>query len=139
MATTRKATVDTFGNVLEDLVTEYTEDVIKNIRAEIRQLGKDAKTDVKEKANAVAQNRFHSWSEYIAGWTTSYSRAGNLANVKVWNKPKYQLVHLLEDGHAIVVHGKNIGRNTQAFPHVREVQQKYDTEAVRRIKGAINK
>lgn len=134
MAGVRKATVQTFGSVLGNLITEYTEDVTRNIAEEIKAIGKDAQADVKERAS-----RYGWGADYVGGWTVKNSKAKNLATATVWNRPRYMLVHLLEDGHNISNQYGATGKRARAFPHVKEVQAKYDLEALRRIRGVINK
>lgn len=61
---------------------------------------------------------------YARGWTSKRQKNGT---VYVYNKTDYNLTHLLENGHRIVSHGKDTGKKTRAFPHIKYAQEYAET------------
>ena len=70
---------------------------------------------------------------YADAWTKKKDKANK---VTVYNK-QYQLTHLLENGHAIVVHGHATGKSTAAIPHIKPVEEFCQTEFEAKIQEEI--
>lgn len=69
---------------------------------------------------------------YARGWT--YTKTAN--GFVIHNKTDYQLAHLLEYGHDIVRGGKKVG-HSDAIPHIKDVEEWVQDEAVKRLEEAF--
>ena len=67
---------------------------------------------------------------YAKGWTTTKRGKARI----VYNKPHYQLTHLLEYGHAT----RNGGR-TKAIPHIKPVEEEANKQFADEVKEAVSK
>ena len=61
---------------------------------------------------------------YAAGWTKKKQKGQTI----IHNKTNYQLTHLLEYGHEVVIHGKATGKSTKAQPHIKQVEEMVQKE-----------
>lgn len=72
---------------------------------------------------------------YADAWTRKKDSA---KKVTVHNK-QYQLTHLLENGHEIVVHGHATGKRTRAIKHIKPVEEWVQEEFEKELKEDIQK
>lgn len=72
---------------------------------------------------------------YADGWTRKKDSA---KKVVVHNK-QYQLTHLLENGHEIVIHGHATGKSTRAIKHIKPVEEWVQDEFEKELKEDIQK
>lgn len=109
-------------------MTQYTDEVKEEVDQIIDDVAKEARTDVRNSSPVRT-------GAYRKSWAVSFTKKGSNAGFTVYAKaPHYRLTHLLEDGHKT----KNGGK-TKAHPHIRQVQEWADKEALRRIEEAIKK
>lgn len=128
--------MDSFSVQLNAVLDEYSKEVA---RATTNAMDAVAKESVKTLKATSPKRPGH--GEYARGWTIKRTRNGSgIPTVIVHNKV-YQLTHLLENGHDIVVprrSGINIdyvssGRRTKAIKHIKPVEQWANNELPRRI------
>lgn len=72
---------------------------------------------------------------YADAWAKKKDKA---KKVTVYNK-QYQLTHLLENGHEIVIHGHATGKQTKAIKHIKPVEEWVKTEFEEKLKEEIKK
>lgn len=127
--TMAKATpIEKFADALQDILTQYAEDVQKGMQEAIDEVGKSAATAVKQNAKqAVHSKKYHS------GWTytAEHDRTGALGHVH--NRTEYQLAHLLEKGHVTRNGTGRTFRPTPAHPHIQEVDDMVADTVERKI------
>lgn len=70
---------------------------------------------------------------YADGWTR---KKDSTKKVTVHNK-QYQLTHLLENGHEIVIHGHATGKHTRAIKHIKPVEEWVKEEFEKELKEDI--
>lgn len=74
---------------------------------------------------------------YADAWTKKKDKA---KKVTVYNK-QYQLTHLLENGHEIVIHGHATGKQTRAIKHIKPVeewvQNEFEEELTKEIQNGL--
>lgn len=117
MSTVIKA--EYLGKTIEDIVGEYTDEVVKIVNEETE---KTAKNAVKElKANSPKHT-----GEYAKGWKSKVVKERYGTSAVVYNGPKYQLTHLLEHGHAKRGGGRVDGRSHIADVEVKAVNDFFD-------------
>lgn len=94
-----------------------------------------SKKAVKElKATSPASKYTKHRGRYRKGWTTKTS--GN--KVIIHNRTDYQLTHLLEYGHDIVVNGKKVSE-AKAKPHIKAVEKMVQEEMVDEVEKELDK
>ena len=99
----------------------------------VQKAAEEAVSDLRG-AHPPGSEKYGSWAAYNNGWTSrkDSSKKGVYTQV-VHNKKKYQLTHLLENGHAI----KGGGR-ARAFPHIAPVAEKIEDKLLEIIKSGLN-
>lgn len=113
-------TPDQFEDYIISLLGKYDNDVVeKTVKKKVEEISKEAKIVIK--GYSKPKDQLYISGDYKKGWGTTFRRKEGLAQVKVWNKKKPTLVHLLEFGHRIA--GTN--RKTRAFPHVSPTEIAY--------------
>lgn len=70
--------------------------------------------------------------KYIKGWKVKHEKG----TYTIYNKDRYQLTHLLENGHDVVVNGKKVGR-APAKPHIKNVEEWVQTEVEKRLEDNL--
>lgn len=114
---------------LLEAMTQYTDEVKEEIDQIINDVAKEAKSDVRSGSPVRT-------GAYRKSWAVSFDKkkSGNAGFTVYAKAPHYRLTHLLEDGHKT----KNGGKTKQQ-PHIRQVQDWADKEALKRIEEAIKK
>lgn len=75
-----------------------------------------------------------STGKYAKGWKTKAQDGGQV----VYNEKQYQLTHLLENGHDVVVNGKKVG-HAKAYPHIKPAEQKGVEQFELWLKAEVNR
>lgn len=112
------------ARLIAQALTEYTEEVKAGIEREGNRIARAMKEEI------AANSPVGATGEYKKGWKVTKQRYKTLVSWTVHNKV-YQLVHLLERGHALWQGGR-----AKAYPHVKPAEDKYTREfleAVRRV------
>lgn len=114
---------------LLEAMAQYTDEVKEEVDQIIKDVAKEAKSDVRSGAPVRT-------GAYRKSWAVNFDKkkSGNAGFTVYAKAPHYRLTHLLEDGHKTKSGGK-----TKAQPHIRQVQEWADKEALRRIEEAIKK
>ena len=104
----RKISLADFGECLDDILSDYENDVMLATR------------EVVEKVSGIAKNEIKAGSpvrtgKYKAGWAVRKERPSNpyRSYAIVHNRTRYQLTHLLEKGHV-----KRNGGRTRPIVHI---------------------
>lgn len=92
----RRVSPANFGEYLEDVLSEYRDDVGRATAEVIAKVGDTAKQEIQSRA-PVRTGR------YKAGWTVKkeggWQADPRHARAVIHNRTRYQLTHLLENGH----------------------------------------
>lgn len=111
------ASVDDLTRLIVSELEEYTKDIDESMQKEIDDLAKEVKKDLESNSNVPELT-----GDYKRGFYIKKNAQGmGYKRVTVANK-KYQLTHLLENGHALI----NGGR-TKSFKHWESAQIIADT------------
>lgn len=113
--------VSDLGKEIARALTNYTDDVVEEMRAAQDELSKEG---VKMLKNINIQRT----GEYKKGWRRMKTKKGYV----IHNKHRYRLTHLLEKGHEA-----RDGSYVKARPHIKQVEEKVVGEFIRRVEKAI--
>lgn len=113
-----------FAAQITEAMQQYSGVVSGSIEAAMKDVGKQTVKKVK----SLSPKRT---GEYKKSWTSQIESKPGMIKITVHNK-KYQLTHLLENGHRI----KGGGR-TKPQPHIAPAEQFAEAEAKRQIEKAV--
>lgn len=118
-----KVKVDDLAATVEKTLSDYVEDVNDIVKQEIKDAGKEAVKELKDKSPKRT-------GKYAKGWKSTVQKETAVgAEVVVHNKI-YGLTHLLEKGHA-----KRGGGRVAGIPHIAPVEE----EITGKLSGEIEK
>ena len=120
------------SQALKDILEDYTDEVVEGIEEVLEDVGEEAAKELRSAGDFKG-------TKYRRSWTSETEKKRTFTSVQVFNKLHYRLTHLLENGHRIVSKsGQTVG-TAAAFPHIAEVNEHAQEEAVRRIEELIRK
>ena len=102
----RKYSVDEMGNAIQKEFEEYVELTAQEVKTICKEVADDVCDTIKEKAPVDTGG-------YKKSWMITQTENNSLGTVYTVHARKYQLTHLLENGHA-----KRNGGRTKAQPHI---------------------
>jgi len=111
----KKTSIEDVAAAVEEIMTAYAGEVKLAADEACKEVGTYAKKrlhDTSPKTNGAGKH-------YANGWAVEVEKDRIGAKVRVWNKLKPGLTHLLENGH-LKRNGKD---RTKAFPHIAPVEQ----------------
>lgn len=103
------------GSSLESILGETLEAAEAAILLASKEAAKEAADHAAKELKATSPK---GTGKYAKGWAVKAQDGGYV----VYNKRRYMLTHLLENGHDIIVNGKKVGR-ARAIPHIKPVEQ----------------
>jgi len=109
----RAVSVDELAFAITEEIKQYTDEVQKGIKKEV----KSAATKVKKEMKAKSPK---DTGDYADGWSRRTSTKGGQIEITIYNKNKPQIAHLLEFGHA-----KAGGGRVDEVKHMRPAYDKY--------------
>ena len=121
--------------------TVKVEDLAAAIANELESYRQDVTDDLKQQARSVAKETVQAiksaapkdTGEYVAGWTTKVAyESDDDIRMRVYNRKKPQLTHLLEHGHAKVSGGRVDGK-----PHIGPAEQAAEKKLLGKIKVGV--
>lgn len=118
----RKIPLQELEIAIERELAQYSEDVAEGLKREIKAVAKETVAELKSTSPRDT-------GEYARGWTykVEFENAQDI-RVRIRNRTKPQLTHLLEYGHA-----KTNGGRVQGKPHIRPAEQR----AEKKLDGAV--
>lgn len=107
-------------------LSEYSEEVTEGIKREVKSVAKEAVRTLKSTSPRDT-------GEYAQGWTSKveYESAEDI-RVRIYNRKKPQLTHLLENGHVKVDGGRVDGK-----PHIGPVEQQIEDKLQNSVKVVV--
>lgn len=125
-----KVRVDGMAEALGAVLEDYGQEVRDTVKRTVKAAGESCKEDIQRRSPARKQRR-----AYQKGWRceTVYDGPKGI-RVRVGNKTKGQLTHLLEHGHAKVGGGR-----VEGIPHIRPAEEKMERQLLLDLKEALEK
>ncbi len=108
-----RCSVNQMAHVIMEGLQEYADLATEDMKKAVRKAGNEAKKEVR--ANAPEKS-----GAYKKSWATKVTKENaNAMEITVYSKNRYQLAHLLENGHAL-----RQGGRTRAFVHIAPAEEK---------------
>lgn len=106
-----------FEGLMTSILNKYEKDVVDRVvDSKLDNYGKNAKEEVQGYSKPNIQ--LYITGRYKKGWVLTHKKNKGLRQIKVYNKAKPTLVHLLEFGHGGPFPAK-------PYPHVSKTELKY--------------
>lgn len=130
--------VDDMAKVLAAELQNYCQDVTDGVKADIKTVAKETVKELKA-TSPVDKRKTGRRGQYAKGWTDAVAFESDLdIRVEVHNKTDYQLAHLLEFGHEVVVGGKVVG-HYEGRAHIRPAEEKAENKLMDKVKVRVRK
>ena len=115
---------------LSDTIDKALEEMNKKVIEQMNEAIKETANDTVKELKSTSPNRT---GKYAKGWDVKDigKNITGIHTMAVWNRPKYQLTHLLEFGHII----RATGRRTKAFPHIKDAEEHAQDEYVDKVEA----
>jgi hypothetical protein len=128
----RNTSIANLAAEIANTIAEYTEEVSAAIAKTVDDTAKECKAEIV--ANSPPKNEEH--RAYKGGWSIKSEdiRGSGITKRIIYNATEYQLVHLLEYGHA-----KRGGGRVAGIPHVEPAEQKAKDKLVTEIRTIIKR
>lgn len=124
--------IDALGAEIAKLMEEYASEVAADTKAEAKAVAKEAVKELKQISPEGPGSRK---GHYKDGWASKVERENAVSiDIKVYNKKKPGLTHLLEKGHA-----KRGGGRVEGIPHIGPVEQKTVEDYEKRLKERLSR
>lgn len=118
--------IDQLTNEVMNELEKYRDLAAEDLKAAVKETGDDVKKDIS--ANAPVRT-----GKYKKSWAVKkVSETSESIEVVVHSKNRYQIAHLLENGHA-----KRGGGRVRAIPHIKPAEAKGEKELVDKIKRKL--
>lgn len=122
----RTVSVDEMVDVINELLEEYSDLATDGMKSAVQKSAKFVKEEIS--ANTPRQT-----GAYAKSWTSKKTQEDSTpVQYTVHSKNKYQLAHLLENGHAL-----RGGGRTKAYPHIAPAEEAVQTYLENLIKEAL--
>ena len=130
--------VDDMAKVLAAELQKYCQDVTDGLKTDVKTVAKEAVKELKA-TSPVDKRKTTRRGRYAKGWSDAIAYESPLdIRVEVHNKTDYQLAHLLEFGHEVVVGGKVVG-HYDGIPHIRPAEENAEDKLMKKVKVRVRK
>lgn len=123
----KEITIDYLGKAIQEMIEDYSEDVNGVVEDVLPKIGKKAVKDVKAKSPVNS-------GDYRKNWKMKIEKDRLSTRLIVYNKKRYMLTQLLENGHA-----KRDGGKMEGVPHIKPAEESAVDNALRDIKKGIER
>ena len=124
-----------FAEITKHILDNYNNDVFYEVSEAIDEVSKEAVTGLKKESRAEFGK-----GEYAKGWARKMEKGRLRVTAIVYGKkPTYQLAHLLEKGHVTRNGTGRTYRPTPAHPHIQQVSDWAQDEALDRAISKLEK
>lgn len=127
----KKVTIDSFDKEIEKILSEYGDEVSKNLDSITKQIGQKGAQLLRNES----KSSFGGTGKYARGWTYQVQEGRLYTKVTIYNRTP-GLPHLLEYGHAVILGGRVYG-DYSGKVHIQPVEEKvvkeYEREVVSKL------
>ena len=122
----RRVAIDGLAEAVMKELNEYSDVVADDMKAAVKKAGNTVKNQIKATAPKDTGKYAKSWS------VKNTKETSNTLEVTVHSRNRYQIAHLLENGHA-----KRGGGRVAARPHIAQAEQMGITQLEQEIERSI--
>lgn len=127
----KKTAIESLAVEISVMMEEYAEDVAEDMKNEAKEVAKEVVAELKETSPTGAGYGGH----YKDGWKSKIEmETSQSLRIRVYNKKKPGLTHLLEKGHS-----KRGGGRVEGIPHIAPAEKHAAEEYERRLKSRLSK
>lgn len=124
--------IDNLASEIMGLMSEYASGVTEGMKEEAKAVAKET---VKELKSTSPEGRGSRKGHYRDGWASkTESENASSIGIRVYNKKKPGLTHLLEKGHA-----KRGGGRVEGIPHISTAEEHAVKSYKRRLKARLSR
>ena len=124
--------IDALGAEIAKLMEEYAGEVATDTKAEAKAVAKQAVKELKQTSPEGPGSRK---GHYKDGWASKVESENAVSiGIRIYNKKKPGLTHLLEKGHA-----KRGGGRVEGIPHIGPAEKQAVKDYERRLKGRLSR
>lgn len=124
--------IDALGTEIAKLMEEYASEVAADTKAEAKAVAKETVKELKQTSPEGPGSRK---GHYKDGWASKVESENAVSiGIRIYNKKKPGLTHLLEKGHA-----KRGGGRVEGIPHIGPAEQKAVEEYEKRLKERLSR
>jgi hypothetical protein len=116
----------TFTAAVTAELSEYIDKFAETTRDAMEEVGEQSVDDLHSAGD------FKGTGKYRRGWKCKIEESARKGYMATVYNTKYQLTHLLENGHNIRYHGRKVGY-AKAHPHIAEVNDKVPDRLVKAL------
>lgn len=129
---TRRVKIDELSSAIMDTMQSYANDVTEEMKKDIDDVAKEATKMVKSNApvrDSTKDRKSRGGKKYSPGsykksWTNKVvEENSHRKNRTIYSKGQYQLAHLLEKGHKLVLPTGKKGTQVQPIVHIRPAEE----------------
>lgn len=129
----RKIKPEQLGQVLNEILTDYAEEVVDNSKEAVEATAKMTVQVAQSYASRIGRGRY---ANSITSTKTETSMYGTTVTI---HSKQYRIAHLLEHGHAKVTRSGRVLGMTKAFPHFRPAEAMAESALEQKVKQAIQR
>lgn len=124
--------IDALGAEISKLMGEYASEVAADAKTEAREVAKETVKELKQSSpEGMGSRKGH----YKEGWASKVENENAVSiGIRIYNKKKPGLTHLLENGHA-----KRGGGRVEGIPHIGPAEQRAVEDYERRLKERLSR
>lgn len=126
-----KVTLDNFEKEVEKILSEYGDDVSKNLNKITKEVGKKGAALLRNESLGTFPESGKHKQRYGQTWKSQATENRLYTTVTIYNS-QAGLPHLLENGHALVAGGRQMGE-VSGREHIAPVETKLITEFEREV------
>lgn len=131
----KKVKVEEFGSAIFDIMSQYSDDVTGEAKSIVQSVAEKTAQKVRDNITSSGING----TKYKNSISVKVNKGKFYSIATVYSPRHYQLTHLLENGHKIVLWGKRTDGMSRSFPHWRPAEEWGISEMEKEIKEAVAK
>ena len=135
MARNKKVKVDGFGAAVMDIISAYQEDVTNESKTVVQSVAEKTAQKVRDNITAAGIGG----TKYKNSIEVKRTKGRLISTALVYSPKHYQLTHLLENGHKVVLWGTPTNKRSRDFPHWKPAEEWAIEEMQREIEEAVQK
>jgi hypothetical protein len=127
-------TIDALGDEIKKILDNYGTSIQEGTKKAVAKVAQETRKDIQDRASHLFHS--HSSNPYAKSWKASKTYEDANGVVYTLHSSKYQIAHLLEKGHKVVVNGKVYGK-TAPKPHIAPAEASAEERLEQAIKELV--